>query len=245
MCCYDTEENGRSDYTQRTLASLYSTVDWSKHRLVIVDNGSCHRTKDILTEFVLDITMRPLVITNTENKGTAKAINQGLALRRPEEMCVKCDNDVIIHRSGWVEEMEEAIDRAPGIGILGLKRKDVDFYGTYLGLPHVPGERWITVETGGQIMGTCTMFNWRLVDKIGGMKQVGVYGMDDCLYDLRSRLAGFWNAYLPHINIDHIDTGENPYTQEKHRQAGAVWQEYVKMHEDYVSGRRLLWEEFE
>lgn len=246
---YDTDENGRSEYTERTLESLFHTVEWSRHRLIIVDNASCERTKEFLSSGCWYT-----LITNAENVGTAKAINQGIRLRQPNENVIKVDNDVVIHQSGWVEEMEEVIERDPTIGIVGLKRKDINFdpnnenpayRSTLIGLPHAPGQRWITVEGGGQIMGTCTMFNWRLIDKINGMRQIGVYGMDDVLYDLRSQLAGFWNCYLPHINIDHIDTGENPYTQLKHKQATESWAEYVALHEAYQNGSRPLWEDFE
>lgn len=254
---YDTEENGRSEYTEKTLVSLAQTVNWDKHRLIIVDNGSCERTKSLLRRY-FELGNTNIagnfgwkinginIITNTENLGTARAINQGLKLRQSEEFCCKIDNDVVINQLGWVEEMEAAIERDPTIGIIGLKRKDIEFDGEYIALPHVAGQRWITVEGGGQIMGTCTLFNWRLIDKIGGMIQPSsVYGFDDSIYDLRSKLAGFWNCYLPHIDISHIDTGENSYTQVKQQQAGVVWDEYHKMHADYVSGVRPLWEDFE
>ncbi len=260
MAVYDTEENGRTEYTIKTLESLRKTVDWTKHTLIIVDNNSCEATKKALHNTILGVfanieltAIKPTIITNTENVGTAKAINQGLAQRLPGVHCIKIDNDVVIHQSGWVEEMEEVIERDQTIGIVGLKRKDINFdpnnenpayRSTLIGLRHAPGQRWITVEGGGQIMGTCTMFNWRLVDKINAMMQVGVYGMDDVLYDLRSQLAGFWNCYLPHIDISHIDTGENPYTQLKHKQASESWQEYAALHEAYKNGSRPLWEDF-
>ncbi len=249
MCCYDTEENGRTEYTRRTLESLLFTVDWSKHRLIIVDNNSCESTKSLLKNHKLP---EWGLITLSKNIGTALGINMGLRMRNPQEFCAKLDNDVVIHQNDWVDEMEEVIERDPTIGIVGLKRKDINFDANnenenyrskIIQLSHHPGQRWITVEGGGQIMGTCTMFNWRLIDKIGGMKQVGVYGMDDTLYDLRSQMAGFWNCYLPHINIDHIDTGENPYTQIKHKQAGEVWHEYTQLHEAYTTGARPLYEE--
>ncbi len=247
MAVFDTEENGRSEYTDRTLRCLQDTVDWSRHRLVVVDNGSCDKTKRIIDDFGVNI------ITNPTNLGTARAINQGIKLRRPNENVTKVDNDVVIYKSGWVDEMEEAIERDPTIGILGLKRKDIDFDASHdnpdyrsvlVQLPHKPGETWITVEHGTYIMGTCTMFNWRLIDKIGAMKQCGVYGIDDTLYSLRSELAGFWNAYLPHINIDHIDRGDNPYTAVKQQQANEIWDEYTRWHKEYLDGTRPLWEDF-
>lgn len=243
MAVFDTEENDRAKYTKETLMCLRDTVDWKKHRMVISDNGSCEESQRIMAKYGHLIGAR--IIHNGENLGTAKAINKGMSIRGKAEHVTKIDNDCVIHQSGWVEEMEEVIDRDPTIGIVGLKRKDINFDGQYIALPHIAGQRWITVEGGGQIMGTCTMFNWRLIDKIGGLAQPSIYGFDDSTYDLRSQLAGFWNCYLPHINISHIDTGDNQYTQIKHQQASEVWDKYHQMHAEYINGKRPLWEDFE
>ncbi len=48
MCCHDTDENERSEYTYQTLYSLRRTVDLHKHRLIVVNNNSCRRTTDML-----------------------------------------------------------------------------------------------------------------------------------------------------------------------------------------------------
>lgn len=256
MAVFDTEENGRSEYTERTLESLRKTVDWARHRLVVVDNGSCERTKNLLLHLPMygfyGYIPNCKIITNDENLGTAGAVNQGLRLRNTGEYCVKVDNDVVVHSDGWVDELEEAIKRDPTIGVLGLKRKDLiqtqwhedpNFRSEGVMLPHEPGQRWIWVERTNDVMGTCTMYNWRLIDKIGGLAQPTKYSFDDTLYNLRTHLAGFTTCFLPHINIDHIDTGANPYTQEKHRLAGEIWNTYHQWHEQYISGERPLYEE--
>lgn len=253
---YDTEENGRSEYTEKCLESLSFSVDFRKHRLVIIDNNSCQRTKDFLSEYVSDVQLlkedsnRPIIITLDENIGTARAINIGMKMRLPGENVIKMDNDCVINQSGWVDEMEEAIARDNTIGIIGLKRKDIDFDPNHenenyrselIGLPHKAGERWINVEHGIYIMGTCTMLSSNLIDKIGDFQDCSIYGFDDTLYSLRSHLSGFWNCYLPHIDIDHIDDGSNPYTEEKHRIASEAWDKYREMHDGYVSGRIPLY----
>jgi hypothetical protein len=51
MAVYDTDENGRTDYTARTLKSILDTVNLDRHRVVIVDNASCADTKRILDLF--------------------------------------------------------------------------------------------------------------------------------------------------------------------------------------------------
>lgn len=249
MAVFDTEENGRSEYTELTIESLIRTVDFEKHKTVIIDNASCKRTKDILKLLNKD---NFTIITLSENIGTAGAINMGLKLRKTGENCVKVDNDIVIHQSGWIDEMDEVILREPSIGIIGLKRKDLrqtpydadpQFRSALFQLSHDPGQRWIIVEVTNDIMGTCTMLSSRLIDTIGGYAQPKCYGFDDSLLNLRAGLAGFKKCFLPHIEIEHLDNGQNKYSQEKISIANTAWPEYQAWHQEYVDGTRRLYEE--
>lgn len=235
MAVYDTEENGRTELTIKTLDSLLNTVDLTKHRLFIVDNGSCLATKEHFKRYDNNKDWLIYVGSNETNVGTAKAINQAWALRQPGEHLIKIDNDVVIHQAGWVEKLEQCIERDPSIGIIGLKRKDciespdrTDFYKSELMmLPHKPGDPWLQVEKVNHVMGTCCMFNSALVDKIGGLYQMdGLYGFDDSLAAVRCQLAGFYNCFYPHIEIDHIDPGTTDYQKWKEGYAGERMQQY-------------------
>lgn len=217
MCCHDTDENGRSAFTMQTISSIFKTVDVSldrKHRLIIVDNNSCEKTKNHLSKirgmFVKTIDL-------PENMGTARGVNKALSLRRPGEYCIKVDNDVVIHQTGWPDQMEDVMRRMPQIGILGLKRVDLqesptnqnpDYRSRFIEVPHEPGQRWRVVEECKQVMGTCTMLSPQLLDKVGFYYQMGgLYGFDDSLMCVRSNVAGFMNCFLHGIDIDHIDPG--------------------------------------
>lgn len=246
LACYDTIENGRSHYTMRTLLSLKDTVDLERHRVVIVDNASCDATKRVLETAKSWAT----VITNEVNVGTAKAINQAWALRKPKEHLIKMDNDVEFYFTDWVDDMEYAIETDKSIGILGLKRKDLmenpfrnDHWKTTLRmLPHNKGDRWIIVEDAEHIMGTCTMFNYRLIEKIGGMYQMdGLYGFDDTLACVRCKLAGFKNSFLPHIEIDHIDEGGNEYTDWKRKYAGQMMDKFNEVKRKFATGEQSIY----
>jgi GT2 family glycosyltransferase len=261
MCCHDTIENGRGEYTRQTLDCLFETVDHSKHRIIIVDNNSCSATKDMLYHFA--VTKRGdyyhtgfnnrTVITLGTNIGTSRGLNQAWQYRQPGEHVIKIDNDVVIHSKTWIEEMEEAIERKPDIGILGLKRKDIiqttwhpdpTYRSSLVMLPHEPGQRWINFEQTADVIGTCTMFNHRLLDKVGYSWQPGLYGFEDVLFCHRSHLAGFVNGFLNHINMDHIDRGGNGYIDWKQKVSGEKVEEMIQVFRDYVSGKRPIYEPF-
>jgi hypothetical protein len=80
------------------------------------------------------------------------------------------------------------------------------------------------------------MYNYRLIDKIGGMMQPGIYGFDDSLAAVRCQVSGFVNCFLPHIEIEHIDTGEKIYQKEKERLALNDMTEYNRLKTDLLTG---------
>jgi GT2 family glycosyltransferase len=244
MAVYDTEENQRTKYTKQTIDSLLETVDFKKHKLYLVNNNSCEETRKILDSYCwVNTLLNIYVIDNLENLGTAKAINQAWALKEPGEVLIKMDNDVVINNYGWVEDMETAM-RLGGYGIVGLKRKDLmqhpnakDNWKTQLKmLPHEKGEPWVLVEESEDIMGTVQMFNPTLINKMGGLMQAGVYGFDDTLACIRAKLLGYKLAFLPHIDIDHIDVGGDAYTEWKRKYAGEKMKEFYAIKEGLING---------
>lgn len=225
MACYDTVENERTKYTKETLESLLDTVDFKKHRLSVINNNSCKESQKIIWD-ICSKTHSAYVYDSNINLGTAGAINIGLKKRNTNEVCIKMDNDIVVHQRGWVDELVDAIEEWPLIGILGLKRDDV--YGEFTEV-----NKYSLCD---DIMGSCTALNPKLLDKVGFYKSFSVYGFDDVLMSSRSIAAGFRNAFLPHIKISHIDTGNTEYTEWKKREAGVYLQEASIVCDLYKSG---------
>ncbi len=240
MAVFDTEENGRSEYTRKTLHCLMATVNMAKHEIYVIDNGSCEDTKKILWGFQNLVN----IITLDENIGTAKAINKAWVQRMEGQHCIKMDNDVVIHSKDWACELEDVVNSQPDVGIVGLKRKDLaerpdsenPFYKSTLSMTGGNGKRWVVLEDVSHVMGTCQLYNSKLLDKIGYLHQPTIYGFDDSLAAIRSTKAGFRNCFLPHIDIDHIDTGESDYSQEKRRLAGEDMPEFNRLRAGYQDG---------
>lgn len=251
MAVHDTDENQRSEYTYQTLYSLRRTVDLHKHRLFVIDNNSCRRTKEMLEVMSKERHHKFTVITMPENVGTAGAINQAWKHKRTGENLIKMDNDCVIHSSGWVDEMDRAIERDPNIGIIGLKRKDLienpwrndDYKSELVMLPHKDFESWIIVEKVKHVIGTCQMYSAALIEKIGYLYQPSLYGYDDVLASYRSQVAKFYNCFLPHIEIEHIDNRETPYWQWKRNEAAKGDIEHQRTVHEYLTGKRSIYYE--
>lgn len=256
MAVHDTVENNRAALTERTLKSLWETVDFFTHRLFIIDNGSCEASKQHISNFsrLWMSGRRPdehlSIITLPENIGTAKAVNLGWVYRRHGEHAIKMDNDVVIHQKNWVEELELAVELEPRIGIIGLKRKDCwetpwhqapHLRSQLVMLPHQSGQRWCVVELVQHVMGTCQLYNAALLEKIGFLYQPRLYGFDDSLASARCKFAGFYNAFLPHVAIDHIDPGGDAYTDWKHKHSSEDLDRFRQVFEEYKTGARPIY----
>lgn len=253
MAVYDTEENNRTNYTIATYNSLAGTVNSEETKIIIIDNNSCERTKDFFN--TIKNKKNTEIITNDSNIGTAEAINLAMKQRKNDQFFVKIDNDVVIHRSGWIDEMIECFNDRPELGILGLKRKDLEdspehpMYESYLvfsknDVKKEKGKPWRVLEVRDDIIGTCTMFSPLLLDKVGYMYQPGVYGYDDVLMSHRSIYSGFVNAFYPCIDIDHIDTESTEFTHWKKRYAGRFQEKIESIIDEYKKGKNLYYNPF-
>lgn len=247
MAVYSTEENKKDKCLEQTLASLARTVDFTRHRLMLSVNAYTEETKAILLTYQ-NITSK--VIWNYENLGTAEAINKCWFYRDVSEACIKMDDDVAIYFNNWADLMEEAIQREPKIGIIGLKRRDCWEHPTHesedlrsipIMLPHIAGQRWIMVEEVNHVMGTCQMYSPALLEKIGYLYQPKKYGYDDVLASHRSHFAGFFNCFLSNVDIEHLDDGATPYQGWKEKHSGECTEEMIQTYKDYKSGLRSIY----
>lgn len=255
IAIHSTEENGRIKWSEETLYHVLNTVDFKKHRLGIIDNASSERMKAIIDQFAIDFENSYhetdlIIINQPTNVGTAAAHRSLMAHLKEGEGYNKLDDDVEFKSMGWIDLMEEVIRRDPSIGILGLKRKDleqsptstVEHYRSVIKeLPRIKGMTWMYAEYTDDIIGTCTLYNPELIKKIGAPSQVSTYSFDDYDYCQRSLLAGFKNAFLPYIEIEHLDDGSNNYTKWKQEEAGRVMEQTMQIIREYKSGQRSIY----
>lgn len=237
MCVYDTQENGRHEFTKRTLDGLEWLISANEQPFLIVDNASFEPTRQLLDRFA-GISDKVEVLHLPQNLGTAGGLNEGIKRLSTGQHLLKIDNDVLVHTPGWIEQLERVLEKIPEIGILGCKRKDCieypenpnpHFRSTLHMVPHIAGEPWMIIERASHIMGTCVLYSSALIQKIGAFYQFEVYGFEDSLYCTRSLKAGFINAFLPNIDIDHIDPGGHPYQKEKEDMAGKYIGRYFEL----------------
>lgn len=249
MAVYCTEENKKEECLSFTLQGLAKTVNFGRHRICFCVNGCTERAVGMLRAFSY-ATRNVRLFFNDANLGTARAINIAWRMRRPGEHCIKMDDDILIHNPGWADELERAISADPLIGQVGLKRKDcwewpghehADWRSELHMLPHLPGEQWQIVEKAKHVIGSCVMHSSALLDKVGYLYQPSLYGYDDVIMSHRSYIAGFYSCFLPHINIDHIDSGQTPYQGWKEKHAAEQTQTVIDLVHEMRNGTKPIY----
>ena len=249
MAIFSTEENKKDDCLRKTLQSLSDTVDFKRHQLIVSVNAHTPQTLEIINHFE-ETGVISLAIFNPTNLGTAGALNHVIRKRQPGQHVIKLDDDLIIHDKNWIDWLTEAVEVDPKIGVIGLKRKDLiqtpwhedPAYRSKLTLlQHKPGHRWIQIEESYDIVGTCTLFNSALLDVVGYSRQPGLYGFEDNLMCHRSRKAGFYNCFINHINLDHIDPSAPSYHEWKEKHSGALFPEYYKLVHAIINGEEPVY----
>ena len=247
MATHATTDNERTDLVESTLDHLMG-IDLDAHRIIVSDNGSNYQIQNTLSK--LEILGRIQVIRNGSNIGTAKAINKVIALRRPGEIVCKADDDIIVPDMHWPDLAEWVMHQEPLIGILGLKRKDLEesptnpngmFRSRLAFAKREKGDAWVVVEHARSIIGTCIMMSPALLNTVGFLHQPGVYGYDDVDISLRARLAGFHTAFLPSVEILHPDPGGSQFCQWKIDEASKQGVEWSRAEASYISGETPLY----
>lgn len=269
MASFCTEENRRFPLTLRTLNSLSLTLDWSRHRLVVIDNGSTCPKASAFFRFWCEAgavsegwqsgpefyTVPPLtLIRNAENRGQARALNQGWLLAEKGQTVARCDDDVQFLDAGWLDRLCDCLDRDPTLGIVGLKRPDLwerpdhpdeNWRSELRMLPHPSGQDWLVVEQAKSVIGTVQAVSPRLVEKIGYLYQKDwSWGLEDSLYLARATAAGFWAGFYANCRIRHLDDaapGSTPYQRWKESQGWQNMAEHDRLRAAYLDGSMSLY----
>ena len=196
------------EYTRGALDSIraYTNVPYE---VVIVDNGSGPETVAWLR------TLRDVrVIYNAENTGFAHGCNQGLAAARGEYV-VLLNNDVIVTEH-WLEDLIDAIERDPGVGVSAPRSNVVAGnqqipvpYRDIGGMHRFAAERRATYRRQGyrtdRAIGLCLCIDRKVIERVGGIdERYGVGNFEDDDFSLRVRAAGFGIYVCDDVFIHHF-----------------------------------------
>jgi GT2 family glycosyltransferase len=111
-------ERGR---LQKCLQSLLPAIDFERHEVLVVDNGSRDGTDEMMASEFPQVRYFPL----DHNIGVGPARNRGIALAQGE-MIMILDNDTEVLDMDFPEVIERAFAKDPLLGLLGFRLENPD-----------------------------------------------------------------------------------------------------------------------
>jgi GT2 family glycosyltransferase/glycosyltransferase involved in cell wall biosynthesis len=189
--------------------------------VIVVDNGSQDGSESLLRARVRHTTF----VANGTNLGFAGGCNVGIrtALEQGAERVLLINSDAILPPD-TLEQLEDALDGDPGVGVAGpaivsrehpeeLVSRGIRFSPTtgrmrFLG----HGERWsgpldarpVVVDA---VSGCAMLITRELIERIGLLSEDYFFGFEDLDYCLRARTAGYRTVYVPTATVLHRGSG--------------------------------------
>ena len=208
------------------LTSIQETVEALSYEIIVVDNASTDGTPERLAESYPDIHL----VANPDNRGFARANNQGLALAKGKYLLL-LNPDVIVHADA-LSILVEFLGNQPEAGIVGPR--------TYTGNGHIAltarvelsaltvlWEYWklsslfpnaangryrracreatdpFTVEW---VQGSCLMLKRPVYEQIGGLDEDIFLFTEEADFCERAFQAGWLTYYVPAATITHYES---------------------------------------
>jgi GT2 family glycosyltransferase/glycosyltransferase involved in cell wall biosynthesis len=207
---------GPPDVTAKTVKRLRRTVDRSRTRIVVVDDGSAAEHQSDLRKLRgVELELSPA------NAGYAASVNKGIRMAREDDDVIVMNSDVLAHRH-WLEQLQYAAysqDRAGIVGPRLLYPDDrIQSAGTYRNedqpewfdhryrfKPRRHGPALVQWDALA-VTGACMYVRREVVNEVGEMDDAYRMGYEDVDWCLKAWEAGWRTLYEPGASLTHLES---------------------------------------
>lgn len=211
--------------TRQFLEAISENTGYPNYEVIIVDNGSSDETKQFLACLGGDLK----IITNPENRGFAKACNQGARAAQGNYL-VFLNNDTIPQK-GWLAELVRFIVQHPESGIVGAKLLYPDNTIQHCGAAmrfdrkffrhpykHLEKDHPLvnTVRECDAVTAACFITPRKVFFEIGMFDEVYLNGCEDMDYCTAVRNRQYKIYYNPRAVLYHLES-KTPRAEKKDR----------------------------
>ena len=205
--------NGMKFINNRLDSLQEQTVD--TFRIIVVDNGSTDGSKELIKQDFPSVSL----IEFKENTGFCRAVNAGI-LASQSEYVILLNNDTIVE-SGFVEQLQKAMDRHPkafsvSACMVQMQQPELlDGAGDYycaLGWAFARGKDREVQECSSEVkvFSACAgaaIYRKKVFNKIGYFDENHFAYLEDLDIGYRARIYGYQNYYAPLAVVHHAGSG--------------------------------------
>jgi glycosyltransferase involved in cell wall biosynthesis/GT2 family glycosyltransferase len=191
----------RLEFTKQAIEAVWRKTR-HPHVLTVVDNGSTDGTREWLEEMHRQGAISNLILL-PENVGVAKASNLAWSRVPDATHYLKLDNDIVLGKDGWLDEMVRVVDAIPEVGAVAYSFEPISF--------PVVEIRGVRVRPkNGNLGGACILIPDRIRQLLGVWSEdYGFYGEEDLDYGFRVQITGMLNAYMEDEDVGfHLPAGK-------------------------------------
>ncbi|RIV17633.1 glycosyltransferase family 2 protein [Alicyclobacillaceae bacterium I2511] len=182
------------------------------HQIVVVDNGSTDGSSQLLQELHWP---NLKLIANAENRGYAKACNQGIQSGEAEYVLLL--NSDVQMQPGWLDPLLVCLQTDPKIAVVGPKLVDrrgrltgAGIVGSYanhwpraLLEVDVPG-KYDEVEDCISVCGAAYLMRRSVLPVLGLLDENYFFYFEETDYSFRVHQAGYRVVFCPHSRLIHL-----------------------------------------
>lgn len=181
--------------------------------VIIINNGSDPETTRALARMAKELPATIRVLSNEQNLGYPRAVNQGLAEANGDYLVVM-NNDVLV-TPFWASRLIAAFAVDPALGIVGPRTNYAAGIQAVTGCNYTEeslaewAQKWYLGEAGtlravNRLIGFLWMMKREVVERIGGFDPLfGIGNYEDDDYCIRAQLAGFKLALADDVFVHH------------------------------------------
>lgn len=247
-----TRDHGNDvDVCLRSIVERSTYRDWE---VVLLDNGS--RDPASLRVFADWAAREPerVRVVPYDVPFNYSTVNNYAARHATGEYLLFLNNDTEVITPDWIEAMMEQAQR-PSIGAVGVKLlyddRTVQHAGVIVGLGGVAGHSHKnfpadapgyfytlqTVNNFSAVTAACMMMRAEVFREAGGFDERLAIAFNDVDLCLRLREAGYFNIYLPHVELYHHESKTRGIEDTPEKQARFLREQYF-MHERWGTDTR-------
>ncbi len=230
-------------FLEKCLGS-FAGVSFDELEIIVVDNAS----KDGSVQWMREEHPYVRIIENSENRGFAPAVNQGIRASRGEYVLLLNNDTEIL--PGFTENLKKTLDEdhrvfAAAAQMLMYSDRTLtddagDLY-TIFGLAFQRGNRKPAskYEKSTSVTAACggaCMYRKSVLDEIGLLDDAFFAYREDLDLGIRAKLAGYKNVYVPEAKVIHYGSGTANKSGKKYNEfktrfgtRNLVWMNYKNM----------------